>query len=72
MAPSLAEISKISDEKIVQIWLSERGLVAVERSVMERLASLLIGAGNIAPRVLYDSQQDRYVEWQPSRHRTAA
>ena len=37
---SLDEISKTSDADIVRIWLAERGLVAVQRTLMDKLVTL--------------------------------
>ena len=53
---SLAEISKLSDDDIVRIYLADRGLVAVERHLGERLASPEIGAA------FYDPRLDRYLD----------
>ena len=53
---SLAEISYTSDDEIVRIWLAERGLVAVERALMEKLAA---PSGGVAT---YYTGVDRYYD----------
>lgn len=53
---SLAEISKLSDDDIVRIYLAERGLVAVERHLAETLAVPEIGVA------YYDPRLDRYFD----------
>ena len=52
---SLCEISKISDIEIVRIWLRDRGLVAVDRELMNRLAAVDRKLG-----VVYDPSTDRF------------
>ena len=62
-AKSLAEISKLSDDDIVRIYLAERGLVAVERHLAEPLA--VSGGG-----AYYDPRLDRYLDkkrWRESK-----
>ena len=53
---SLAEISKLSDDDIVRIYLLERGLVAVERHLAEHLATAGTGPA------YYDPRLDRYLD----------
>ena len=53
---SLAEISKLSDDDIVRIYLAERGLVAVERHLAEYLARPETG------KAYYDPRFDRYLD----------
>ena len=51
---SLTEISKLSDDDIVRIYLAERGLVAVERHLAEPLA--------VSGPAYYDPRLDRYFD----------
>lgn len=60
MVKSLAEISRISDDEIVRIWLAERGLVAVERDLMDGLCY----PGNPHGMTYYPSA-DRYIRRPP-------
>ena len=62
---SLDEIRNIKDDHVVRMWLADRGLVAVERQIMERFC--YPNNGNVC----YNATLDRYVEIKSLRPETA-
>lgn len=55
MQRSLAEIKMLSDQDAVRSWLAERGFVAVDRD----LADKVLGKSSLA---CFDASADRYVK----------
>ncbi len=55
--PMLYDLMIRPDQDAVRIWLRERGLVAVERSLMENVVAL---SSSVDLDLVYDAASDRY------------
>ncbi len=54
---SIADLKNRSDETVVRIWLADRGLIAVQRELMDEV----VHHWGVTLHIVYDAHTDRYI-----------